>query len=135
MTPCPSCWWAKRRTDGLSSETHSKPKSVCFTLIQSTHSKETHTTEVSALHNQFYANIRVSFCRGDGRISDLSVWMCTFCAKALRHRLVTDIRSYIVEIIASTCCTSQLETPPHHPSSPTPLLSPRNPIHVNVHAT
>lgn len=42
-----------------------------------------------------------------------SVWMCTFHVKAPRCRLV---QSYIVEIIASTCCTSQLEPPHLHPS-------------------
>lgn len=94
------------------------PKSVRFTLIQSTHSKETHTTAASALHYQFYSNIRVSLCGGDGRIS---------CVKALRHRLV---QSYIVEIIASTCCTSQLQPPPHLSSDPHPTPPDPTPSHT-----
>lgn len=39
-----------------------RPNSVCFNLIQSTHSEETHMTAASVLGLPFYSNTRVSFC-------------------------------------------------------------------------
>lgn len=39
-----------------------RPNSVCFSLIQSTHSEETHLTAASVLGHPFYSNTRVSFC-------------------------------------------------------------------------
>lgn len=39
-----------------------RPNSVCFSRIQSTHSEETHMTAASVLGHPFYSNTRVSFC-------------------------------------------------------------------------